>query len=217
MAQSASRCLPWSNAPSPLAEAAIERSAVKGVLGLVQPLKGDYIRYDIRRVARWPGASYAPGDAAAFANVATDRAFWLIRDADAKAPKRFAAQVFRRHHVLGDSPRAGQALMAIAVATQSDVVDLPTRCCRARPATTGCAEPRKPPRQLASGARRPSPPTAKSSGAWIVCPCWTTGSNEEDGDGVEGRARSHSCLGLLQAACAEVIFRICLQEGRSVV
>lgn len=44
MAQSASRCLPWSNAPSPLAEAAIERSAVKGVLGLVQPLKGDYIR-----------------------------------------------------------------------------------------------------------------------------------------------------------------------------
>jgi hypothetical protein len=164
-------------------------------------------------VARWLGASYAPGDTAAFANVATDRAFWLIRDADAKAPKRFAAQVFRRHHVLGDSPRAGQALMAIVVATQSDVVDLPTRCCRARPARTGCAEPPKPLWQLASGARRPSPPTAKSSGAWIVCPCWTTGPNEEDGDGVEGRARSHSCLGLLQAALCGSNFPHLLARG----
>ena len=66
MAQSASRCLPRSNAPSPLAEAAIERSVMKGVLGLVEPLKGDYIRKDIRRVARcWLDAPYAPGGTAA--------------------------------------------------------------------------------------------------------------------------------------------------------
>ncbi|RCW66641.1 2-hydroxychromene-2-carboxylate isomerase [Pseudorhodoferax soli] len=107
------------------------RSVMKDVLGLVQPLtalplKGDYIRKDIRRVARWLDVPYAPGDAAAFANVAADRAFWLIHDVDAEAAKRFAVEVFRRHHALGDSPRDEQALMAIAVATRSDVVDLPT-------------------------------------------------------------------------------------------
>lgn len=38
---------------------------MKGVLGLVQPLKGYYIRKDIRRVARWLDAPYAPGGTAA--------------------------------------------------------------------------------------------------------------------------------------------------------
>ena len=107
------------------------RSVMKDVLGLTQaltalPIKGDYIRHDIRRVARWLDVPYAPGDTAAFANVAADRAFWLVHDVDAAAAKRFAAEVFRRHHALGDSPRDAQALMDIAIATQSDVVDLPT-------------------------------------------------------------------------------------------
>ncbi len=107
------------------------RSVMKDVLGMTQaltalPIKGDYIRHDIRRVARWLDVPYAPGDTAAFANVAADRAFWLIHDADPAAARRFAVEVFRRHHALGDSPRDAQALMDIAIATQSDVVDLPT-------------------------------------------------------------------------------------------
>ncbi|ARU04774.1 hypothetical protein CCO03_08865 [Comamonas serinivorans] len=106
------------------------RSVMKDRLGLTQaltalPLKGDYIRHDIRRLARWLDVPYAPGDTAAFVNVAADRAFWLIHDQDAEAAKRFAAEVFRRHHALGDSPRDAQALMDIAVATRADLVDLP--------------------------------------------------------------------------------------------
>lgn len=106
------------------------RSVMQDVLGMTQaltalPIKGDYIRKDIRRVARWLDVPYAPGDTATFANVAADRAFWLIHDVDAEAAKRFAVAVFRRHHALGDSPRDDQALMDIAVSTQADVVDLP--------------------------------------------------------------------------------------------
>lgn len=105
------------------------RSVMKDRLGMTQaltalPLKGDYIRHDIRRVARWLGVAYAPGDTAAFANVAADRAFWLVHDRDPEAAKRFATEVFRRHHALGTSPCDEQALAAIANAVDAGVPEL---------------------------------------------------------------------------------------------
>ncbi len=107
------------------------RSVMKDVLGLAQPLtalplKGPYIRHDVRRMARWWGLPYAPGDLVTFANTDAGRAFWLLHDTDPAGAKRFAAAVLHRHHALGTSPRNADDLAAIAQEVDALAVDLRT-------------------------------------------------------------------------------------------
>ncbi len=83
------------------------------------PLKGPYIRHDVRRSARLHGLPYAPA-AGPFSSVAAARCFcWLqARQPDMAVP--FALAVFRGHHAQGLALSAPAACLALAATVGAD-------------------------------------------------------------------------------------------------
>ncbi|RZI76766.1 MAG: 2-hydroxychromene-2-carboxylate isomerase [Pseudomonas sp.] len=96
------------------------RAVMKDVLGVQQamgdvPLKGDYVRTDVRRMARQLGVPYAPAPTAGFSSVCAGRMFHLLREHDAAVAARFAHAVFRSHHAQSASPNTWDQCAAIAL------------------------------------------------------------------------------------------------------
>lgn len=78
------------------------------------PLKGDYVRHDVVRMARWFGLPYRSGGAANFRSTNAGRAFLLIDARDPAAARRFAAGVFESQHALATPPNTPAQLARIA-------------------------------------------------------------------------------------------------------
>jgi 2-hydroxychromene-2-carboxylate isomerase len=79
------------------------------------PLKGDYFRRDVPRMARWFGLPLRSGGLANFRSANASRAFLLIDEQDEAAAKRFAAGVFESHHAKATPPNTPEQLAQIAV------------------------------------------------------------------------------------------------------
>lgn len=101
------------------------RAVMKDVLGLQQamadvPLKGDYVRKDVRRMARHLGLAYAPAPTAGFASVTAGRLLCVLAEHDATAAARYAHAVFRSQHAQGESPNSWAQCAALASAAGVD-------------------------------------------------------------------------------------------------
>ena len=98
------------------------RGVMKEHLGVTQalgdlPLKGDYVRRDVRRLAAWHGLPYAPAPTAGFSSVNAGRVFCLLAARDPQAATRYALAVFRSHHAQGVSPNSWAACVDLAADT----------------------------------------------------------------------------------------------------
>jgi 2-hydroxychromene-2-carboxylate isomerase len=78
------------------------------------PLKGDYYRRDVARMARWFGLPYKSGGLANFISANALRAFWLIDDIDNEMAKRFAREIFEWHHVRATPPNTPEQVSEAA-------------------------------------------------------------------------------------------------------
>lgn len=87
------------------------------------PLKGPYIRHDVRRSARLLGLPYAPGPAP-FSSVPAARAFCWLQQQQPAAAVPFARAVFRARHAQGQAPMDAPALLALAGAAGADTAAL---------------------------------------------------------------------------------------------
>ena len=101
------------------------RAVTKEVLGMTQamadvPLKGDYLRNDVRRTARYLGVPYQPAPAAGFSSVTASRVFYLINEHDPAAAARHAHAVFHSHHAQARSPNTWADCSALATSAGAD-------------------------------------------------------------------------------------------------
>jgi 2-hydroxychromene-2-carboxylate isomerase len=78
------------------------------------PLKGDYYRRDVPRMARWFGLPLNSGGLANFVSANACRAFWLIDDIDPDLAKRFAREIFEWHHVRATPPNTPEQVAEAA-------------------------------------------------------------------------------------------------------
>lgn len=97
------------------------RAVMKEHLGVTQaladlPLKGAYLRRDVRRLAAFHGLPYAPAPAAGFSSVNAARVFCLLAPLDAPRAQAYALAVFRSQHALGQSPNTWAQCVALAEA-----------------------------------------------------------------------------------------------------
>lgn len=90
------------------------------------PIKGDYYRHDVPRMARWFGLPLNSGGLGNFISANACRAFWLIDDRDPALARRFAREIFEWHHVRATPPNTpGQVAQAAAnVGLDASVLDL---------------------------------------------------------------------------------------------
>lgn len=100
------------------------RAVTKDVLGMTQaladvPLKGAYVRHDVRRMARYLGVPYNPAPAASFSSVTASRVFYLILERDPVAAARYVHAVFHSQHALAQPPNTWAQCAALA--TQAGV------------------------------------------------------------------------------------------------
>jgi 2-hydroxychromene-2-carboxylate isomerase len=106
------------------------RAVMKDHLGVTQamsdvPLKGAYVRRDVRRTAELHGFPYAPAPTAGFSSVTAARVFYLVQAHDVQQAAAYAQAVFRSHHARGISPNtwAQCASLAQAAGVPDGVVD----------------------------------------------------------------------------------------------
>ncbi len=106
------------------------RAVMKEHLGVTQamsdvPLKGAYVRRDVRRTADFCGIPYAPAPTAGFSSVTAARVLCLVQAHDVGQAAAYAQAVFRSHHAQGVSPNswAQCAALAQAAGVPADVVD----------------------------------------------------------------------------------------------
>ena len=88
------------------------------------PLKGDYLKRDVPRMARWFGLPFRSGGLANFRSSNASRAFLLIEERDAAAARRFATGVFESHHVKATPPNTPEQLAQIAIERDAAWPDL---------------------------------------------------------------------------------------------
>ena len=96
------------------------RSVMKDLLGVNQaltevPLKGSYVRNDVRRMARYLGLPYNPAPAAGFSSVAASRVFYLLAEQDPVVAASYARAVFHSQHALAESPNRWEQCTALAL------------------------------------------------------------------------------------------------------
>ncbi|MDD2545819.1 MAG: DsbA family protein [Burkholderiaceae bacterium] len=95
------------------------RAVTREVLGMTQamgdvPLKGPYVRQDVRRTARWLGLPYAPAPTAGFSSVVASRFLCVVQDKHPQSAAAFARAVFHSHHALGRSPNTWDDCQGLA-------------------------------------------------------------------------------------------------------
>lgn len=105
------------------------RAVTKDVLGMTQaladvPLKGTYVRHDVRRMARYLGVAYNPAPAASFSSVTASRVFYLIQERDPAAAARYAHAVFHSQHALAQPPNTWDQCTALATQAGVDAAAL---------------------------------------------------------------------------------------------
>lgn len=115
------------------------RAVMKEHLGVTQamsaiPLKGDYVRRDVQRLARFHGLPYAPAPTAGFSSVNAGRVHGLLAPLDPVRAAAYAQAVFRSHHAQGHSPNtwADCAALAVAAGFAASAVDEATHGAAAR-------------------------------------------------------------------------------------
>ena len=101
------------------------RAVTKDVLGMQQamsdiPLKGDYVRKDVRRMARYLNLPYAPAATAGFSSVNAARVMYLLAEHAATAVAPYVHAVFSAQHVRGESPNSWEQCVALAVDAGAD-------------------------------------------------------------------------------------------------
>ena len=105
------------------------RSVMKDLLGVNQaltevPLKGSYVRNDVRRMARYLGLPYNPAPAAGFSSVAASRVFYLLAEQDPVVAASYARAVFHSQHALAESPNRWEQCTALALQAGADPASL---------------------------------------------------------------------------------------------
>lgn len=101
------------------------RAVTRDVLGMQQaladvPLKGDYVRRDVRRMARYFDLPYAPAPTAGFSSVNAGRVLCLLAAHDPAVVAPYAHAVFRSQHALGISPNTWAQCVALAAEAGAD-------------------------------------------------------------------------------------------------
>jgi 2-hydroxychromene-2-carboxylate isomerase len=84
------------------------------------PLKGDYFRQDVPRMARWFGLPFNPADIQGFNPMAAERAFWWLTDCDPALAKAFAKRVYALVFAEATAPSSIDDVVAIAAALGAD-------------------------------------------------------------------------------------------------
>ena len=110
------------------------RAVTREVLGMNQamaevPLKGPYVRHDVRRTARFLGLPYQQAPTAGFSSVTASRFFYVLREKQPDAAAAFAKAVFRSHHAVGRSPNTWDDCRELAVQAGIAVDDLIEAMC----------------------------------------------------------------------------------------
>ena len=105
------------------------RSVMKDLLGVNQaltevPLKGSYVRNDVRRMARYLDLPYNPAPAAGFSSVAASRVFYLLAEQDPVVAASYARAVFHSQHALAESPNRWAQCTALALQAGADPASL---------------------------------------------------------------------------------------------
>jgi len=92
------------------------------------PIKGDYYKHDVPRMARWFGVPLNSGGLSNFVSANACRAFWLLDDLDPHLAKRFAREIFEWHHVRATPPNTPEqvAQAAANVGLDTEQLDLAT-------------------------------------------------------------------------------------------
>ncbi|MBU4611865.1 DsbA family protein [Achromobacter sp. GG226] len=85
------------------------------------PIKGDYYRHDVPRMARWFGLPLKSGGLANFISAHACRAFWVIHDHDPALAKRFAWEIFEWHHARATPPNTPEQVAQAAANVGWDV------------------------------------------------------------------------------------------------
>lgn len=88
------------------------------------PLKGDYYKRDVPRMARWFGLPLNSGGLANFISANACRAFWLLDDVDPDLAKRFAREIFEWHHVRATPPNTPEQVAQAAAHVGLDAARL---------------------------------------------------------------------------------------------
>ncbi|WP_326539213.1 2-hydroxychromene-2-carboxylate isomerase [Pseudorhodoferax sp.] len=88
------------------------------------PLKGDYYKRDVPRMARWFGLPFKSGGLGNFISANACRAFWLIDDLDPILAKRFAREIFEWHHVRATPPNTPEQIAQAAANVGLDAARL---------------------------------------------------------------------------------------------
>lgn len=105
------------------------RGVMQETLGQTQPLldtplKGDYLRHDVRRMARWFGLPFNSGGLANFSCANASRAFWLLDDLDPALAQRYAQEIFTSHHARATPPNRPEQVADAAQAVGHDPATL---------------------------------------------------------------------------------------------
>ncbi len=79
------------------------------------PLKGDYLKRDVPRMARWFGLPLHSAGPAHFRSTNASRAFLLIDKRDPAAARRFAVGVFESQQAKATPPNTPEQLVQIAI------------------------------------------------------------------------------------------------------
>lgn len=64
---------------------------------MVQPLRGDYLRHDVQRIARLTGAPFAWPAVMPSNSLAATRAYWWLAGRDAAVARRLARAIYHAH------------------------------------------------------------------------------------------------------------------------
>jgi 2-hydroxychromene-2-carboxylate isomerase len=101
------------------------RAVMKDMLGVTQamadvPLKGNYVRNDVQRLARQLGLPYNPAPAAGFSSVAASRTFYLLQEHDLDVAVGYARAVFHSQHALACSPNSWAQCTVLAIQAGAD-------------------------------------------------------------------------------------------------
>ncbi len=88
------------------------------------PIKGDYYKHDVPRMARWFGVPLKSGGLANFISANACRAFWLLDDLDPELAKRFARETFEWHHARATPPNTPEQVAQAAANVGLDAARL---------------------------------------------------------------------------------------------
>jgi len=88
------------------------------------PLKGDYYKRDVPRMARWFGLPLNSGGLGNFISANACRGFWVLDDLDPELAKRYAREIFEWHHVRSTPPNTPEQVAQAAANVGVDVARL---------------------------------------------------------------------------------------------